>query len=303
MNRDIAFKANTRLFSWRRCKSAACLTVTLMIATNVMAQDQRADHTEPLWELGIGGFAAAGPDYPASGNYSANGLPLPLIIYRGDIFRLGDDALARVVPIETPDFSFGVSLDGSFAASGDDNALRDGLPELDALFEIGPEIVLAGPSVDLGLQVPAQVTFKLQARAVYAIDFEDFDATYEGYVIKPLAQLDAPAAFGPGSFASASIGPVFASEAVHDYFYEVDPAFARPDRPAFDADAGYLGAEISLAAGYEVNDRVSVFGGLRLALHEGAANDDSPLFEDEIGVSAFLGVSYAIFQSQRVVPQ
>lgn len=57
-----------------------------------------------------------------------------------------------------------------------------------------------------------------------------------------------------------------------------------------------------MSAGLDLTDRLSVLGGVQLGIHTGAANADSPLFEDEVTASAFLGVSYSLFQSQRRVP-
>lgn len=42
-------------------------------------------------------------------------------------------------------------------------------------------------------------------------------------------------------------GPIFGSERRHDYFYSVNPRYVTPDRPAFDAMAGYAGSQFLVA--------------------------------------------------------
>jgi len=43
---------------------------------------------KPLWELGFGFFALTSPDYRGSDESRDYLLPLPYIIYRGDILRV-----------------------------------------------------------------------------------------------------------------------------------------------------------------------------------------------------------------------
>ncbi|MEM6491617.1 MAG: MipA/OmpV family protein, partial [Pseudomonadota bacterium] len=147
------------------------------------------------------------------------------------------------------------------------------------------------------------VEFALQGRAVFSVDFGDDGLVYRGFVVEPQARISKPGFFGEGTFATASIGPIFATEKLHDYFYEVESQFARAGRPAFDASAGYLGTEANVAAGFELTDRWSLFVGSELGIYAGAANRDSALFQDELNLSGFIGFSYTLFESERRVPR
>ncbi|MEO0913488.1 MAG: MipA/OmpV family protein [Pseudomonadota bacterium] len=257
------------------------------------------EETLPLWELRAGGFGLYAPDYPASGNYSFNGLAFPNIQYRGDFLRLGGQAAARVVPIDNPRFEVGVSVDGSFSANSDDNPLREGMPDLGFLFEVGPELIIRGPEFQAG-RGAGTLDFALQGRAVFSADFDEGIA-YEGLVLEPIARFRIDGILGEGSRLSGSIGPIFATEGLHDYFYEVAPEFARPGRPAFDAQSGYLGTEASIGLSYPVTERFRVFGSVGLGYYGGAANTGSPLYEDDLNAFAFLGASFTLFQSERQV--
>ena len=218
----------------------------------------------PLWEVGIGGFAALTPDYPASGNKSFNGLAFPTLVYRGDLVRAGDGAAARLVPFDTPRLELGVSLDASFSASSDGNPLREGMPDLGFLFEVGPEAIIRGPRFGEEGQ-RGEIDLALQARGVFSADFGE-PIEYQGIVLEPEIRFRQQGLFGTRAGLSASIGPIFATEGLHDFFYQVDPEFARAGRPAFDADGGYLGTEARLGLGLPVGKRAYVFGGVGVGL-------------------------------------
>ena len=84
-----------------------------------------------------------------------------------------------------------------------------------------------------------------------------------------------------------------------DYFYEVQPEFVTPKRPAYDADAGYLGSNLTLVVSKRFNNRFRLSLGTRIGIHSGATNDDSPLFRDEFNASVFTAFYWSIFQSDE----
>ena len=61
------------------------------------------------------------------------------------------------------------------------------------------------------------------------------------------------------------------------YYSEVKSRFAREDRPAYQADNGYIGTELSLGATWGPWERLRLFGGVQLGYWKGSANEDSPL--------------------------
>ncbi len=289
----------------RRVAIATCIALPV-VATGSRSAAQDVDTAEsgqgeslPLWEVAVGGFALYAPDYPASGEYSINGLGAPLVVYRGDLFRLGEDAAVRVVPVDEPLFELGVSVDAAFGADSDDNELREGLPDLDPLLELGPELIVRGPRLDYGAWGEAELDLALQGRAVFSLDFDE--VAYRGLVFEPDIRYRQRGLLGGDLDLFGSVGPVFATEELHDYFYEVEPQFARPGREAFAADGGYLGTEIDLAMAYEGLGPVQLFAGVQVGLYGGAANADSPLFERDATAAVFFGLSWTLFESERQV--
>ena len=98
-----------------------------------------------------------------------------------------------------------------------------------------------------------------------------------------------------------SIAPLWATEKLHDYFYQVDSQFVTDQRAEFDASSGYLGSEISLGVSFNATDTVRIFMFAQLGLYSSAENRQSPLFIDDTTYSAGIGVSWRLFESEQTV--
>jgi len=254
---------------------------------------------KPLWEFGVGAFSGWLPDYPAAGQNTVRTIAVPVPIYRGDILRVGGEENRGAVSgrfINNDRFEFDVSLSGAFPVdSGSNNARRD-MSDLDFLFGIGPQLIFKL------INEPGRrkLNFNLQTRAVYSTDFSSIDS--RGYVFNPKLNYTRKHVTDLDLKVFSSVGPVFATEKLMDYFYQVDPEFVTPTRPAYDADAGYLGSNMTLGVSKRFNKRFRLMLGTRLGIHSGASNDDSPLFKDKLNVSVFSAFIWSIFQSEERAP-
>jgi len=254
---------------------------------------------KPLWEFGVGAFSGWLPDYPAAGQNTVRTIAVPVPIYRGDILRVGGEENRGAVSgrfINNDRFEFDVSLSGAFPVdSGSNNARRD-MSDLDFLFGIGPQLIFKL------INEPGRrkLNFSLQTRAVYSTDFSSINS--RGYVFNPKLNYARKHVTDLDLKVFSSVGPVFATEKLMDYFYQVDPEFVTPTRPAYDADAGYLGSNMTLGVSKRFNKRFRLMLGTRLGIHSGASNDDSPLFKDKLNVSVFSAFIWSIFQSEERAP-
>jgi len=252
---------------------------------------------KPLWEFGVGAFSGWLPDYPAAGQNTVRTIAVPVPIYRGEIWRVGGEENRGAVSgrfVNKDRYEFDVSLSGAFPVdSGSNNARRD-MPDLDFLFGIGPQLIFKL------INEPGhrKLNLNLQARAVYSTDFSSIDS--RGYVFNPKLNYTRKHVTDLDLKVFTSVGPIFATEKLMDYFYQVDPEFVRPTRPAYDADAGYLGSNMTLGVSKRFNNRFRLMLGTRLGIHTGATNDDSPLFKDELNVSVFSAFIWSIYQSEEL---
>lgn len=268
-----------------------CLLVALMAAGLAPAVAE-----EPLWELGAGLGAAYFPDYRGADEGRSYVLPVPYLVYRGERLRV-DRRGVRGELLERRNLSLGVSANLGPPAESERNAARAGMPDLDSTVEVGPSLNLR-----LFENAPRDrvLELRLPLRAVVATDLSRAD--HVGWVFLPHLAYDMRD-FGPGGGWSAglSLGPIFASNEYHDYYYAVRPEFETAARPAYDARGGYSG----LSAGLTVSKRyrsywVGAF--VRYDNLRGAVFDDSPLVRANHAVIAGFAVSRILARSERRVP-
>lgn len=248
---------------------------------------------KPLWEIGLTGGGGWVPDYPAADEYHVVGLVLPYAIYRGVIFRAGDDGIARGRFFRHSRLEFDIGLGGSFPTDSSRNSARRGMPDLDLLLEAGPRLKIRLAN----LTATSYLSLRLAVRPVISVDLSHIG--YRGIVFNPQLVYTHLNLFNSKTRFVARLGPVFATERFMDYFYDVEPRFATPQRPAFNAKSGYLGSELTLSALLPLTNRVSVFGAMQVGYYAGATNQHSPLFRDQVNVGVGLGMLWSVFQSKK----
>lgn len=248
----------------------------------------------PLYEIGLGVAFGLTPAYPASEDTKFNVLPFPSIIYRGDVLR-ADREGARAVLIEDDTFEFGFSVNASLPTDSDDVDARRGMPDLDFLMEIGPAL-----RTTLYKNALEQVRFDLPLRAVLSIGGDDFIG-YQGLILHPEFKYRVARMFDGPINGQFSLGPIFGLGGINDYFYTVDSKYATATRPAYTAEEGYMGTELGAFFSAPLDERFRLFTGSRMMLHTGAANEDSPLFKEDVTLSFLLGLSYSFYHSDEKV--
>ncbi len=265
------------------------------IGTTYTKSSAMADR--PLWEVGVGAIGAYSADYPGADHSHFNGLPIPYVIYRGDFLRIGDGGGVRGVFIDDNRWEFDVSADASFDAESDDNDTRRGMDDLDFLAEVGPQLkykIISSPLQSLEVRLPV--------RAVFSIG-DGLEIQGQGYTFAPrlaARQSGLDSGFLPKPVTVfASVGPTFGSEDLQGYFYDVAPKFANTNRPAYRADGGYLGSELTLGASSELTPRLRAFVGGNLGYYGGAANADSPLHKRDLNAGVAVGFAWSFYQSDE----
>lgn len=268
------------------------LVAVLLLAG--LARAQAADL--PLWEVGAGLGGAYFPDYRGADQGQGYALPVPYVVYRGDFLRVSREGI-RGRLFESENVFLGISADLGPPADSHENAARAGMPDLEPTFGLGP-------SLNVRLYRNAARTRRLELRlplrAVVATDLTR--AEHIGWVFLPHLDYDMRR-LGPGGRWSfgVSFGPIFATQAYHDYYYEVAPAFATGERPAYDAPGGFSG----LSAGMNVTWRSGdywVGGFVRYDNLRGAVFEDSPLVRQNDAFIIGIAVVRVLYRSERTVP-
>jgi outer membrane scaffolding protein for murein synthesis (MipA/OmpV family) len=246
----------------------------------------------PLWEAGAGVFPSTYPAYRGSDDQQYYLLPFPYLVYRGAILKVDREGL-RARLFDSDRMEINISMNGAIPVKSDNDNARKGMPDLDPAFEIGPSVnlTLARPSPRQTLKL------KFPLRTVIATDFRN--ASREGWIFNPHFNLDNSGV--PGGWDTGfSLGPLFATRKYHAYYYEVEPRYATPKRPAYDASGGYSGttAVVSISRRFE---NVWLGGFLRYDYLSGAGFDDSPLVDTNHSIMGGVAVAWIFARSKRIV--
>ena len=121
------------------------------------------------------------------------------------------------------------------------------------------------------------------------------------YTVKELALDLNKLSFASGWRFGIGVGPMFADRRFNAYYYTVQPQFATPQRPAYEAKAGYDGMQVLLSTSRRFpNWWVGAF--VRYQSLEGAVFRDSPLVKQRYALAGGIGFSYVFARSGKVVP-
>ena len=156
--------------------------------------------------------------------------------------RLGDRGAARGIIVDDDRIEFDVGLDAAFPVDSDDNDAREGMNDLDFLLELGPRLTYRFlPPEDRD-----ELDLAFAVRAVLSTDFGNL--RYQGLTLNPSLTYRRNDFILDDMRGVVSLSPLFGFDGLNDYFYRVSPSEARPGRPAFEADDGYIGTELSIGA-------------------------------------------------------
>jgi outer membrane scaffolding protein for murein synthesis (MipA/OmpV family) len=279
----------------RRLAAALAL---LALAPAARAEDPPAtQETRPLFEAGIAGGGGWLPDYPASDESHLRGLFLPYLLYRGELFRADDSGLRGRLYRER-DAEINISFAGGFPVSSSDNEARAGMGDLDWLGEVGPTLRLTlwrdaeAPRRRFVLDTPL--------RAVFSTDLSS--VRFRGFTFTPELAYEERGVLNPYGRLRVSLGPVFATGRLMDYFYQVGSEDVRPGRPAFDASGGYLGTRLAATFRQPLSQSLSVVVSARVDAFWGATNSGSPLFKSDLTYALAAGFAWSFYQSETRVP-
>jgi len=231
----------------------------------------RAD--QPLWEAGLGLGVLRLPHYRGSDQSRDWLLPVPYIVYRGDILK-ADREGARAVLFDNERLDFDVSAAATAPTRSDENDARQGMPDLAATFEIGPNLnvtLARGAGWKLQLRAPVRAALTLES-----------DPKMIGWLASPNLNLDTKL---NAWNASLLAGPVFGSRSFNGYYFAVAPQFATPSRPSYRAPGGFGGWRLTASTSRRFG--VLWMGGFITAdTVRGAVYDNSPLVRQH-GTLAF----------------
>jgi outer membrane protein len=274
----------------------------LAAAGNVLAQEDEdsAGLARPLWEVGAFGLGGEQLAYPGSDTRLRRSLALPYGIYRGKVFRAGEEGLsARAV--KTPTTVLDIGFSGSFGSNSNEVEARQGMDNLGTLIEFGPRLRYTPPPL-----LPAtRISLSLPLRGVFDASNDLF---HRGMAFEPAVSLG----WRPWNAArlGLTLGAIYGDRRLASHFYGVnddeviapaqdEAASGAFERPAFEARGGLIATRLSLSASTWLNRDVRLSSYLRFESVKGAANEASPLVRQAEGYTAGVALSWTLFQSSQ----
>ena len=268
----------------------------LLFATDLSAEEASDEHLPGLWGLRLVAFGQNFPAYPSSSDQNLTILPIPYPVYRGRILRFGEDLedIANSKILDTNRVNLSIGLSASFPENSDDLSGRQGMPDLGFLIEAGPEldVYLSGDPDD-----EQELSLSLQLRG--AVSLDGLDATGRGFVFSPELEYLTRGVFDSETELRFRISPAWATSNYANFFYGVNPEFATPSRPSFDAESGYLNTEFLVGLNRKITNRLEFRGSIRFWVNKGSANSASPLYQRDYDHGIRLALFWTAWESKR----
>jgi outer membrane scaffolding protein for murein synthesis (MipA/OmpV family) len=283
------------LFVWKTILKSTKqrLRVAVFLATLLALPAARAD-SYPLWEVGAGLAGLNVPNYRGSDVRQTYVLPIPYLIYRGEVLRADRDGL-RGLLFDSERLEINVSLNATLPVNSDDDPVRQGMADLDPAVELGPTVNLhlwrsTDRKTRLDVRLPVRTAITIASRPEQI-----------GWLFSPnllLAIRDPAGQIGWNLGLQA--GPYFNDREYNATFYAVSPADATAQRPAYAASGGYSGSQFTLILTKRF-PRYWVGGFLRYDTLAGSVIEDSPLVRRSDAVSVGLALSWVFKESRKRV--
>jgi outer membrane scaffolding protein for murein synthesis (MipA/OmpV family) len=233
-------------------------------------------------KLGLGLGSVSYPHYPGSEQSDTLTAPVPYIEYRGEYIQIDDDGFAAHL-LRSQKINLDFSISGALPVDSDDNRARAGMPDLEFMFELGPEL-------EVSLFSYQDIRFRLDfpLRAAVEIGGDDHFLRDTGFTFEP--RLHAERRFGAIDV-DIDVGALFANARYMANFYQVGGAFATADRIEYEAKSGQMAWRASASIRYQKGDWVTL-GYLRALDFSDSDNKNSPLLLDD----SYLAAGFAVIR-------
>ena len=244
-------------------------------------------------ELGAGVFAADIPHYLGAAQSEQYIMPVPYVRYQSDELDVDRNSLTSYLwhfDNLHLDFSAGISI----AVKSVDNQAREGMDDLDWVFELGPSLnyYFKGDP-----QAAEQLYIGLFTRKAMATVFSSM--ANAGWRYGPSIYYETPVFIAPTYEITPSIraNANFADDRYLNYYYGISALDTHDSRSEFNSQSGYSGADISL--GFNFDSKKYWLGGF-VKYHYLAKSKQqrSPLVKQDSNISFGFGVAWKFYTQQ-----
>jgi len=246
---------------------------------------------KPLWELGLGLGNLHQPCYVGTKQLCNNLFPVILPVYRGKFLK-SDDEGVRAELLEDERYTFKFSADFNFSVDSDEVELREGMPDVGNLLQVGPTFEYTTYEDDVNT-----LYFGFPARIVFEIDSTGID--FAGYTFSPGIVFERQETTSSWRF-SLSASAQLRTQDFNALYYQVEPVFSNTERATYRASGGFSGVRIQAALSSNTTSNLWVFFA-RYDNINGSVFEDSPLVETTDSFTIGLLYSRYLYKSKETV--
>ncbi|MBQ4833465.1 MipA/OmpV family protein [Pseudoalteromonas sp. MMG010] len=251
-------------------------------------------HSASKLEVGAGVFLAEIPHYLGSDQSEQFTLPSPYIRFSSDELDIDRSGLTGYL-WQNGALHLDISAGFSTAVASEDSRARDGMEDLDWGLELGPALnyYLTGDS-----KTGQQLYASLFTRKAIATDFSSISDIGWRYGVGIYGQQPIELFTEFPLILSVKANVNFATNRYHDYFYTVSEQFSTPNRPVYNAKAGYSGSDLSLGLSYD-NEQYWVGGFVKYYnISHASSLIASPLVKQHHNLAVGLGFAWKFYTHQ-----
>ncbi len=259
------------------------LLLTALYTTSSFAQDMR-------WEAGVGAVGVTLPMYPGASQDTSYLIPFPYLRLESKYLNVDQGIESRLFRSNKLRFSLSGGL--GVPVNSAESEARAGMPNLDLVLQVGPSLDII---FDKRSQGAREFRLELPVRLAVATDFSSTRAI--GWLFEPRLVYESKRKHKAGWAYEYTVGTRFATNDYHGFYYNVDPQFATPTRPAYVAPGGYSGLFTDLIGSWRRRSLI-YFAWIRYQYLGGVAYEDSPLFDDEHYWFLGIGVNWIFAESK-----
>lgn len=216
--------------------AALCLLAAVLFSARLSAQGTE----ESTFEWGLGFLSLRLNHYRGSDQFKNYILPFPYFSYQSSRIE-AEPSFVRGTLYRSDYIILKISLMAGLSVESKDNRARQGMPDLGYMFEAGPMIIVTLWRSGDRLH---SLSFESPVRYVFATDFT-YLKPVGIFTVPYLNFVSLPQKYTLGIKSEFSAALMYGSRGYHDFFYTVEPKYARPIRPEYHAGAGYSGLQLA----------------------------------------------------------
>lgn len=256
-----------------------------------------ADSQKPRLEYGVAGAGIQTAAYPSSSIDIQRQFFAPWFIYRSDKVQVKDGGV-KLIAYQSDKITIDLGIGGSLSADTSETPLRDGMPDIDYLLELGPRFdVPLRDSSDAYWR--NRINWVSSYRFALSTDFKRLD--FRGPVLTTELLYRKDGIKNSNLSFDLSVSSTWLGDPLMDYFFAVNEQYATDERPQFNAQSGFLGIEVSAGVQFRPVSKLNTYIGVGFTSLDGSKNRNSPLFESKSNARIILAASWKLYASEDLV--